>query len=216
VFSIAAAVMLCTVAIARESPPPRRLRDPRAARDLVALMRAGERGSWLVRFDFSRTLANGRELRQPMSEARDPGLHVLISGSAMTVERGSSSYDCNLVGSQSSCTESTTGSVLPASEVLRVAVAAGAYDVSRSPAVSIAGERAECFRVVGVSGQLPDLGTETDMCLSSDGIPLSQRVVRTTGDVDERVASSVDRHATTRAIEALEQSFAANGAVGLP
>ena len=107
-----------------------------------------------------------------MSEARNPALHVLLSGTAMTVERGDRSYDCNLVGTRSSCAESTTGSILPASEVLRVAVAAGAYDVSRSPALSIAGERAQCFRVVGVGGVLPDLGTETDMCLSADGIPL--------------------------------------------
>ena len=216
VFSLAAVVLLGAVGIAR-SPAPAAERDPAAARDLVALMRVGERGSWLARYDFTRTLANGRALRQPMSEARNSAVHVLISGSAMTVERGNREFDCNLVGERVACHESTTGRLLPASTVLRVAVSVGAYEVSPRPSATIAGQSAQCFRVLGSGGgQLSDIGTETDMCLSASGVPLSQRVVHPTGAVDERVARSIEAPAPTRTIEALRRSFGPDGALGQP
>lgn len=216
-FSLAAVVLFGAVSVARGPLPVVETRDPLAARDLVALMRVGERGSWLVRYDFTRTLAGGRALQQPMSEARNPSLHVLISGTAMTVERGGRVYDCNLVSDRSSCRESTVGRVLPASAVLRVAVSVGAYDVSRRPSTTVAGHPAQCFRVLATGrGQLTDIGTETDVCLSSGGVPLSQRVVRLSRDVDERVARAVQRPVSARAIKALERSFALNAALGQP
>jgi hypothetical protein len=113
-----------------------------------------------------------------------------------------------VVETRSECTESATGSFLAASEVVRVAVAVGAYDVSRVDRETIAGQRATCFRVA-TSGHryLPDLGTRSDVCLARDGIPLRQRVVRSSGDVDERVARVVNRHADTPAVEALARDF---------
>jgi hypothetical protein len=216
VFSLGAVVLLGAVGIAR-APVPAVERDPVAARDLIALMRVGEGGSWLARYDFTRTLANGRSLRQPMSEARNASIHVLISGSAMTVERGNREFDCNLLGERVACHESATGRVLPASTVLRVAVSVGAYDVSRGPSATIAGQPAQCFRILGTGrGQLDDIGTETDMCFSASGVPLSQRVVHPTGAIDERVARSVEEPATTRTIEALRRSFGPDAALGQP
>jgi hypothetical protein len=216
---LGAIALICTVGIVR-SPAPGPVidrPDPSAARELVALMRAGERASWLATYDFTRTLPNGSRLRQVMREGRTQSLHVLSSGSAMTVERGNHTYVCNLVEDRSSCDATPGGRALPASEVLRVAVSAGAYAVSRRPTRVIASDPSRCFRVFAVgSGRLLDLGTETDMCLFADGVPSSQRIVRTTGAVDERVAQSVKRGVSTGAIEALERSFGPNAALRYP
>jgi hypothetical protein len=191
--------------------------DPAAARELVALMRAGEGASWLVTYDFTRTLPNGSKLRQVMREGRTPALHVLASGSAMTVERGNQTYVCNLVANRSSCDATPGGRALPASEVLRVAVSVGAYAVRPLPGRVVAGQKSRCFRVFATgSATLPDLGTDTDMCVFTDGVPSSQRIVRTTGVVDERVARSVKRGVATSAIEALERSFGPTAARKYP
>ena len=90
----------------------------------------------------------------------------------------------------------------------------GAYDVVRSSAATIAGRRAQCFDVLATGhGQLPDLGVETDLCLTPSGVPLRQRVVRATGDVDERVARSVARRVTARTIEAVAAGFDPNARI---
>jgi hypothetical protein len=164
-----------------------------------------------VTYDFVRTLVNGRELPQTMTEGRVPSLHVLASGTSMTLERRNDAYNCNLVGDRSECTKSSTGSFLPASEVMRVAVDVGAYDVSRSRSGTIAGERARCFRVVATDrGYLPDIGTESDLCFANDGISLRQRVERSSGDVDERVARNVIRGAANETVEDLARDFDPN------
>jgi hypothetical protein len=208
--ALGAIALVCTVGVARSPAPAPVVNrpDPAAARELVTLMRVGEGASWLATYDFTRTLANGSKLRQVMREGRTPSLHVLYSGTAMTVERGNQTYVCNLVADRSSCDETPGGPTLPASEVLRVAVSVGAYAVRRLPGQVIAGQGSRCFRVFATgAATLPDLGTDTDVCLFSDGVPSSQRIVRTTGVVDERVARSVKRGVRTGAIEALELTF---------
>jgi hypothetical protein len=85
-FSLAAAGVLLTAGFAAAPTVPRDARDATAARDLVALLRAGESRSWLITYDFTRTLANGSELRETMREGRSPTLHVLTAGSAMTID----------------------------------------------------------------------------------------------------------------------------------
>ena len=210
-FAVAAIVVLSAVASARAPLPAVDIRDPAAARDLVALMRAGERGSWIASYDFTRTLANGRTLRESRREGRTPELHVLIGGSVMTIDQGDRSYDCTLVGERSGCKESIAGATLPPSEVLRVAVSVGAYDVVRRPDTTIAGIRARCFQVLATGhGGLPDLGVETDQCLSASGISLRQTVVRPPGIVDEEVATAVQQSATNADLDALAASFAPN------
>jgi hypothetical protein len=192
----------------RPASSARQARDPAAARDVVALVRAGERGSWSAVFDFTRTLAGGRVLHESMREARNPVMHVLRSTSSMTVQRAGRDYECNLVEGRWVCTHVGGGAVLPASAVLRVAVAAGAYDVTRLPDALIAGEHTRCFRVLTSGrGFLPDIGSESDLCLAADGVPMSSRLVRGSGDVDERVARVVDRRVTTRTIEVLAAGF---------
>ena len=207
-FSLSAIGVLLTAGLTTSPALPIARPDPRAARELVALMRAGEGKSWLITYDFTRTLADGRRLRQVMQDGRSPKLHVLTAGSAMTIETPTRTYSCTLVGAGSACHEETTGPTLPESEVLRVAIAAGAYGVTRQPKATIAGEPARCFRVLATGrGGLPDVGVETDMCLAPDGITLRDRVVRATGDVDERTALDVRRDVSTADVEQLARGF---------
>ena len=132
-FSLTAVALLCAAVFTRAPLPAIDVRDPAAARALVALMRVGQRSLWIATYDFTRTLANGRTMHQRRREARSTTLHVVVSGTAMTIEQGRRSYDCELVGARSGCEESNVGVTLPASELLRVAVAIGAYDVVRRP-----------------------------------------------------------------------------------
>lgn len=214
-FGLAAVAMLATLGFAGASGPVANRADPAAARALLALMRAGERGSWSVTYDFTRTLAGGRTLRQSMQEARVPSLHVLRSGSVMTVEQGKRSFDCNLVEQRPACTESAAGTALAPSDVLRVAVSVGAYMVAADSGTTIAGERVRCFRVLTTGhGQLPDLGIETDLCLAANGVSLRQRVVRASGDVDERQARTVAAPVTSAAVRAVARGFDPGAATG--
>ena len=206
---LAAIALVSTAASARAPLPAVLVRDPAAARDLVALMRAGEQGRWIVRYDFARTLADGRVLRQRASEGRSSSWHVVITATAMTLERGARSYVCDLVGNQSECKKASSAAALPESEVVRVAVAAGAYNVVRRPDATIAGLPARCFRMRATGqGSLPDFGVETDRCLTESGIPLRLIVVRPPGNVDEQVATSVRPGASAALVQALAASFA--------
>jgi hypothetical protein len=126
----------------------------------------------------------------------------------MSVDQGDRSYDCTLAGPRVACIESAAATVLPPSEVLRVAVSVGAYAVFKAPTTTIAGERAQCFRVVTTGrGQLPDLGVEADLCLGTTGVSLRQRIVSASGDVNERLAESVTERVTTAMVRAVARGF---------
>lgn len=207
-FSLAAIGLLCTAGFTSSPTLPLPVPDPGAARELIAMLRAGEGESWLTTYDFTRTLASGRRLRQIMQEGRSPALHVLTAGSAMTIESPTRTYTCTLVDTGSACHEEATGPTLPESEVLRVAIAAGAYGVTRQAGATIAGEHARCFRVLATGrGGLPDVGVQTEVCGAADGITLRDRVVHTTGDVDERTARQVRRSVSTADVEQLARRF---------
>ena len=132
-FAIGAIALLVTTGVTGAPSLPRPEPDAAALRDLVALMRAGERGRWSATYDFTRTLADGRSLGEVMREARAPQLHVLMAGTSMTIESPHRAYDCTLIEVRTGCTESDSSQVLPESEVLRFAVDAGVYGVSRPP-----------------------------------------------------------------------------------
>ena len=207
-FSVAAAGLLVTVGVAAAPSLPRPEPDARAARELVALLRAGEARSWIATYEFRRTLADGRALGEIMREARNDDVHVLIAGASMTIDSPNGSYDCTLVEVRTGCQEADRTQALPESEVLRVAVNAHGYGVSRLPDRAIAGERARCFLILPTGpGVLPDIGTETVVCLADDGIALDERIVRTTGNTDERVATAVERDVSTERIRAFVRSF---------
>jgi hypothetical protein len=207
-FSLTAAGLLVTVGVAAAPPLPRPEPDADAARELVALMRAGEARSWTATYEFTRTLADNRALRELMREARDDEQHVLIAGSSMTYDTPTRSYDCTLVDTRADCQVSERTQALPESEVLRVAVNRGVYGVSPLPDRTIAGEPARCFLLLPTGPRmLVDVGTETAVCLSGDGIPLEERIVRTTGNTDQRVATVVERDVTSEQIRAIVRSF---------
>jgi hypothetical protein len=212
---LAAIALLCAVGFTNAPLPEVLVRDPAAARDLVSLMRSGERGRWIVQYDFTRTLADGRVLRQHGNEGRSASWHVVSQGTAMTIERGNLTYTCARLGARSGCSKTADHAALPESEVVRVAVGAGAYDVVRTRDATIAGIRARCFRMRATGqGSLPDFGVETDRCLSDEGVPLRLFVVRPPGNVNEQVATRVRRRATTAQVEALTASFAGEPAAG--
>jgi len=210
-FSLVAIGLVCVVAFARAPLPAVRAHgpvtpanDPAAARELVALMRAGERGRWIVQNDFTRSLTDGRELRQRGEEGRSGGWHVIITGTAMTIEHGEESSSCDLVGAEYGCRKDPGGRVLPESTVVRVVVDSGAYNVERLPDMTIAGVQAHCFRMSATGqGSLPDYGARTDRCLSDDGVPLRLVVVRPTSVVEEHLATSLTLRATTKQVKAL-------------
>ena len=214
-FLLMAIVVTCTAAFATAPLPAVLARDPAAARDLVALMRSGERGGWIVTYDFTRTLANGRVLRQRGTEGRSAPWHVAILGTDMTIERGDVTYTCALVGDRSGCRRTADRAALPESEVVRVAVASGSYDVVREPGTTIAGRSARCFRMRATGqGSLPDFGVQTDRCLSDEGMPLRLVVARPPGNVNEQVATTARYPATPAQVKALAASFAEEPAGG--
>src|SRR5438128_1432094 len=101
-FSLVAIGLVIAAAFARAPLPHTRApalaipaNDPAAARELVALMRAGERGRWIVEYDFTRRLAGGRVLREQGNEGRSDGWHVVITGTAMTIEHGDETSSCD-------------------------------------------------------------------------------------------------------------------------
>jgi hypothetical protein len=212
---LGAIALLCAVGFTNAPLPEILVRDPAAARDLVALMHSGEQGRWIVKYDFTRTLADGRVLRQRGNEGRSASWHVVSQGTAMTIERGDLTYTCTRLGHGFGCTKTADHAALPESEVVRVAVAAGAYDVVRTQDATIAGIRARCFRMRATGqGSLPDFGVETDRCLSDEGVPLRLFVVRPPGSVNEQVATNVRRRATPAQVKALTTSFAGEPAIG--
>jgi hypothetical protein len=210
--ALAAVGLLVTVGVAAAPPVPRPEPDADAARELVALLRAGEQGSWMVTYDFERRLAGGRTLAVPMREARNEELHVLTAGTSMKFETPNRAYDCTLVDARAACHEVDRTRELPESEVLRVAVNTGVYGVSQLPNRTVAGEPARCFLILPTGpGTLPDIGTETAVCLSNDGIALDERVARATGTTDQRVATAVVRDVTDEQIRSVVRSFDPSG-----
>jgi hypothetical protein len=218
-FSLSAIGLLCTVAFAhaprpdiRVTAPAARAGDPDAARDLVALVRAGERGRWIVRYDFTRRIADGRVLRQRGAEGRSGGWHVAITGTAMTIDHGDESSSCDLVGAEYGCRKEPRRGALPESRVVQVVVDTGAYTVVRQPDTTIAGTRARCFRMRATGqGSLPDFGAQTDRCLSAVGIPLRLVVVRPPGIVEEHVATAVAPGAMAKQVKDLALAQEAAG-----
>jgi len=178
--------------------------DPAAARALVALMRAGERGRWIVEYDFTRRTPDGRVLRRLGAEGRSDTWHVVITGTAMSIEHGDETSSCDLVGAEYGCRKTPPRRTLPESTVVRVVVDAGAYNVVRRPDTTIAGIQALCFRMLATGqGSLPDFGVQTDRCLSREGIPLQLTVLRPPGDMQGQLTTSVRRSTTPQQIKTL-------------
>lgn len=196
-FLAAAAALAVTTALADPRPPPDGgtvRHDPAALAELTALLDAGDRGSWVVEYDYRRVLADGRATGARVTHARGDTVRITRDATSAEVVAGSARYHCTIVGEEVQCLASDPSGEEPLSraEVVRTVVDLGAYAVTRLPGGTYAGEPARCFRVVAVRGVLAALGAETVQCLAADGVPLRTRVagaVRT----DEWVAVAVER-----------------------
>lgn len=194
-FLAAAAVMSVTAALSE--PPVRRPRvehDAQAFVELTRLLDAGERASWIVEYDYARTLAGGRTTTARVSHARGDRVRVTRDATSADVVLGRTAYHCTVAGGEVQCLAMPRDErpALSTADVVRTVVDLRAYAVARLPDETLAGERARCFRVLAVRGLLPALGSETVYCLADDGVLLRRRVagpVRT----DEWTAAGVER-----------------------
>jgi hypothetical protein len=175
----------------------------RARQDLLTFARRSERSSWLVDFDFTRTLANGQHLTQRVTEANRPPIHIASSASSVTVDFGDRVASCTTTGTGApQCIEQKEGATLASWEVYREVIRLGAYGVERRADRTIAHEQAHCFTLVARGSAWPQLGAQTEQCYASDGIPLRSEV-RRGGAVDAREAVRVNRRATAATLREL-------------
>jgi len=182
--------------------------DPQAARDLVALMRAGEHATYVAQYTFTRIDLSHDHFTATQYEARAPEGELLRDGPNLTIDWKGKGLDCALVNGSASCAARAVASGLPESEVLRVAVDAGIYNVTRAPDATIAGEAARCFvvRAAVPNRQLPnDFGTETDTCYDASGVPL--RAQRYTDQLNELEAVRVVHRFDAAALQPLLAGF---------
>jgi len=199
--------MLLATVVGDVAPPLAARRDPAAAADLVALMQRGERATFVADYVFTRSHGPGPVFSSDYSEARDRRFHVTRSGSSLDIDSATRHYDCELVDDQPSCSTSPLVKTVPASEVLRIAVALGAYDVVSTGDRDINGEATRCFQVRAHDQDhaLTGLGFETDTCYTPDGIRADTRV-RT--DVVERwVARRIVRSVNAATIAPVLSGF---------
>lgn len=202
---IAVATGLAATAVISDSPAvpagePRN--DPRAFAELTRLLDASEEGDWLVEYRYTRTRAAGDSVTSPVTEARRDGVHVVRGPTSAETENGERAFRCQITGEAVSCLPVPVAETLRTAEVLRTLVDRGVYVVSSLPAETVSGERAQCFRVFGTRGFLPDLGIEREYCFSDDAVPLRTRVVDANVS-DELVAVRVVREPGAAALDAL-------------
>jgi hypothetical protein len=208
------ALLAVVVAVAgSDAPQPARAGD--ASDALLRLARARDRGSWLVEFGFERRFADGRHLAERTTEANAPPLHATASGTNVSVDFGTKVARCSKTPDGARCIEEPQGTTLPLAEVYRVVLRARGYTARYLPGRTIAGERAQCFRLRATRAGLPDLGQETDLCYAADGVPLYTEV-RRAGATDTRTARSVRRDVTARTVRSLLDRLDrdANGSAG--
>ena len=198
----------------RRTTAPRPIRGP--ARELVALMRVGERGAG----------RRATSSRAPSPAARVPSADERSARSSVARDRGGQCDDRRARRPQLRLHDrGRAGLVHAAARTAGRARVGGGADrggggrVRRAPPARGHGRRGPRAVLSGAEhgrGLLPDLGTETESCFSAAGVPLDQRVVRPSGDRDERIARSVHAGAGRQAVEALERSFGRSPASGLP
>jgi hypothetical protein len=194
--ALAGSVLLLVVAGVVQSPAPHGtpfVSDPGAERDLVALVRAGDRARYLVEFTSTRVVAGGATRTETVTEGQVPPRRVVAGASSATVDLDDRRVRCTATDVGVECLpEDTDPDGLPAWRVYETAFAEGLYAARRLGSRAIAGEAAQCFELVAVDGVLPALGLVGERCLAADGVPLAARVATSTLD-DRRVAVSVRR-----------------------
>ncbi|MCU1429590.1 MAG: hypothetical protein JWL83_3590 [Actinomycetia bacterium] len=177
--------------------------DNASLRDFLALTNRRESASWLVHFRFERRLGAGSHFAQSITEANRPPVHVLSGGGTVTVDFGDHVASCASTPKGPRCSNQKSSPALAPAAVYRVATSLGGYTVHRAPSRTIAGEQAQCFRLVAKPGHTePSLGDETLQCYAADGVPLRSELHRG-ATVDSREAVAVQRHVSAAAVNAL-------------
>jgi hypothetical protein len=197
-------VALASIMFVARSRSSTKADDTKARADLLALAAKRERGTWLVEFRFTRRLASGATLHQTVTEANRPPVHIDAGGDGVTVDFGNRVTSCTTTSKGPRCiTEKSAPSLAPAA-VYRVVTKIGAYRVRPETDTTIAGEHAECFRLIAITSPrtIPSLGTETEQCYAADGVPLRSSVVNATS-TDTRTALTVTRAVTNARLNAL-------------
>lgn len=205
--ALTAGSLLVVTAVTHVAPPALALNDPAAANHLYLLMQRGERATYIVDYAFSRD--NGG-YRATETDAHGRGVFLARNGTTLDIHRNGIAYDCEIAEAKSGCVRlGRVPKTLSDSAVVRVLNLAGAYNIIRLGDRTIAGERAECFRLTATAQNhvLDEVGRVEDACFAaSDGIPLRTRSVRSDG-VDERVAQRVLRTWDPQAIAAILAGF---------
>jgi hypothetical protein len=155
-----------TVATADEEPTSEPLNDPGTARELVALMQAGEAQRYVADYEITRERADGATLPTKLTVAHSPRVQITRQDETLRIDLAETSYDCQRVNDEPMCFRVDGGFGIPQSEVLDAAIAAAPYDVLRRGSLMSAGEEAACF----------ELTAQNPFCLASDGIPLRTEV----------------------------------------
>ena len=118
--------------------------------------------------------------------------------------------DCASAGGKPTCSPDATA---PAPDAGAAAIRTvtdprlGWYAVRRNGFRTVAGRKADCFRVTSTprAGRL-DFGLRTDLCFLADGIPVRKVVVRKSG-TDTTTATSVREAVTDADIDAFVAPF---------
>jgi hypothetical protein len=197
--------LLVATAVSHVAPPALALNDPAAADRLYLLMQRGEHTTYIADYAFNQD--DGR-FRSTESEARKRGTYLVRSGTSLNIEQAGIAYDCESAGGKGGCARvGPVGKRLPDYAVLRALSILGAYGIFQTGDRTIAGERAECFRIDVIhSHVLEEVGNEEEWCFAADGVPLLTRRVKSTG-TDERVAQRVLRKWDRKAVAELLAGF---------
>ncbi len=199
-----AVVLACTGTL----PVRVRTNDPAAARALIAYLAAGERASFVVAYEFSRTRADGSQFPAQGYEARTASVYVTRLGDTLSAVGLGKSLECSRYNNTASCKERAETGSLPLSETALVAIEAAPYDVWRLADARIAGERAQCFALRSRSGaRIPQLGLASEFCFDAQGVPLRRRVY--TDVIDDWEATSVTHRFDLPALAPLLVGFEA-------
>src|SRR5690349_6969838 len=89
IVGLAAVVFLARSRASSRPPAATTATAARADRaQLLSLAARGERATWLVSFSFERQLTSGATLRQDVTDANRPPVHVSAGSDAVTVDFG--------------------------------------------------------------------------------------------------------------------------------
>jgi hypothetical protein len=204
-----AAVLVVTVAVSDEAVPDLARHHPDAAAALLERTRAGEHASYVVEYAAERRRPDGAALPFRTLEARSPRTQYSRNGATLTVETTDAVYHCERIEGEPTCFQRSTRPVLSTSAVLQTVIEMGTYGVLERDARSITGVPTRCFSLTATTPTrvLPELGTETQTCLTDAGVPLYDR--RVSGVVDTREAVRMVADAEPASLRPVVEGFEA-------